>query len=395
MRSFFKSSIIVLMLLPIISGISMRASTLSEILAKFDARTSELDTAEAFYSQDMAIKWFNMAQHKIQSVGNYVERQADYLFDDSSFVYTLPSDFARAKNVLLKANKRWYPATTAPAPEGAANSTQFTISWQAKDTAHLNLILGDLLQVSTDIVYDGDSALYHLPQSTRRVLGVMVWADDEWHTAVPMYPFRPDTMVYQFFVAFENTDTAALFMHDILGENQTDVLFDVDSVSYDLPTNFRRLSAVMVRAFGTWYNAFPNPYFTVDTNIFQYFVAMHDPASAVLYAKNPEGGQLVSDGDTVRIFYEGLSLADGDTLRVVYLRRLQDGDSLRVTYWPKLIEVDSLDSLCRISDAYEVYIIEEMLSYYEQAKRNYQAQQLIWQESRTDMGILKTGGKDE
>jgi hypothetical protein len=141
---------------------------------------------------------------------------------------------------------------------------------------------------------------------------------------------------------------------------KTDIVYGADT-AYPLPADFISKRGDVLGyslSYERWTVLFENYQFKLDTNVFQYYIEWHHPDSAFIYFKNPVGSNEIEIDDTVRIYYDA-----------------------------RTTDLSSLTDTINIPGQLEPFIIEEMLAYYEQAMKNYQALQLIWQMARTDMGF--------
>jgi len=141
-------------------------------------------------------------------------------------------------------------------------------------------------------------------------------------------------------------------------KKSTDVICSNDSNSYGLPLAFRRLDGIVVFAMNEgfkWTKVFNNPFFMVDTTVYQYYISWSHPDSAKIYFK----------GD----FWEG--------------------DTIRVSYTGDAADLDTLTDTCEVPTDLQTFIIEEAIANYERAKRNHQVQWQTQTQVRRDMGILK------
>lgn len=141
-------------------------------------------------------------------------------------------------------------------------------------------------------------------------------------------------------------------------KKSTDVIHSEDSNSYGLPLAFRRLDGIAVHATNEgfkWTKVFNNPFFMIDTTVYQYYIGWSHP-------------------DSARIYFKG-AFWKGDTIRVSYI-----GDAA---------DLDSLTAVCEVPTDLQTFIIEEAIANYERAKRNHQVQRQTQIQVRMDMGILK------
>lgn len=165
-----------------------------------------------------------------------------------------------------------------------------------------------------------------------------------------------------------------------------DVVYNSDSITYALPTDFKTTRGILTWMEGIWGPFVFNPMFGLDTVGVNGFVEWEHPNQATLYL---QGGDAY-DGDTIRVFYNG-DAPDMDVYRSLFF-----DDTSGVTYTS--IDTSGCDGACDsvwypdscyVPDDLHVFIIEEAISYQEQAKRAFQQAQLIRQEVRLDLGIVK------
>lgn len=133
-----------------------------------------------------------------------------------------------------------------------------------------------------------------------------------------------------------------------------DILYNFDSVTYRLPASFKALNGAIRRTKGQWARLLYNDNFKKDTSANHYFIQFKAVDTALLYL----GGSYWNDGDTARIFYQG-------------------------TATPMTTDT----STCLVSRDLQVFIIEEAVSMYEQAKRSFQSMALVRGQVRQDMGF--------
>ncbi len=138
-----------------------------------------------------------------------------------------------------------------------------------------------------------------------------------------------------------------------------DIAYSPDSMKYSLPTDFKRCSMVVAYDGEQWHAAVNNPGFITDVDKYQYFIWWENADQAELYLK---GSYFYTD----------------QTVRIHYLARAPNMDA----------RTDS----CYVPDDLHVFIIEEAVSYYEQAKKNHAVFQLLNAIVRQDMGIKVSAG---
>jgi hypothetical protein len=143
---------------------------------------------------------------------------------------------------------------------------------------------------------------------------------------------------------------------------QVDFTYSNDSVKYALPSDFIRVEDVVFSDIvsdegdSAWFAVLYNPGFKKDTVVRTYDIKHEHPNQAELYLR---GTHFYAD-QIVRVFY------------------LSDPPAM----------VARTDS-CHVPTRFHGEIIEEAISYYEKAKRDHAAYQLMNQTVRLDLGILK------
>lgn len=141
-------------------------------------------------------------------------------------------------------------------------------------------------------------------------------------------------------------------------KKSTDVICSDDSNSYGLPLTFRRLDGIAVFAMNenfNWTKVFNNPFFMIDTTVYQYYISWSHPDSARIYFK----------GD----FWEG--------------------DTIRVSYTGDASDLDTLTDTCEVPTDLQAFIIEEAIANYYRSRKNFTAQQQSQNQTRLDMGLIK------
>lgn len=164
------------------------------------------------------------------------------------------------------------------------------------------------------------------------------------------------------------TDTAAMLwlnlsQHKVVTmagylPKSTDISKVYDSTIYPLPGDFHALNqpgAVLAWDGYQWLPVFFNPGLAVDTNAANFDLVWQH-------------------ADSAYIILRGRFLTGGQTIKVEYFARAPD----------MVARTDS----CYVPSHLHVYIIEEAISYYERAKRNYAGYQLLNQVVRIDLGVL-------
>lgn len=133
-----------------------------------------------------------------------------------------------------------------------------------------------------------------------------------------------------------------------------DVVVSLDSLSLALPADFRSIhqNGAVLRKVGIWSRCLNNPGFMVDTNVVNYFVGWAMEDSARFYVK---GGILMTN-DTIRVFYYAFAT-----------------------------DMLATDSVCHVPSDMQTDIVEEAMGYVEQARKRYDAQQIIKGQVRSDM----------
>ena len=134
-----------------------------------------------------------------------------------------------------------------------------------------------------------------------------------------------------------------------------DIIYSRDSSSYRLDAAFKYETGVILRTAELWEAVLLNVNFQSDIDRFSYQIKFHTTDTAHLYIQ----GRDIYAGDTIRVFY--------------------NGTATRLT----------LDTTtCDVSRDLQVRIIEEAIIMYEEAKRSWTSQQLLWQQLRIDMGVV-------
>lgn len=137
---------------------------------------------------------------------------------------------------------------------------------------------------------------------------------------------------------------------------QQDIIVNLDSLSYRLDGTFKYETGVVVRYNGEWRGVARNDAFAHDTSMWNYSIRFKHADSALLYLR----GTSFSDGDTVRVFYNGRAP-----------RMNQGSDSCYVPY------------------DHHPDIYTEAMGIWLRAKQNYQGAAAMWQQVRIDVGAIK------
>lgn len=383
-------------LIILISCISVSATSLSDLIIEFRERVGEPDSSESFFSDSTVEIWLNMAQYKIMTVGNLYEKYSVYEYNQGDGHISLPSDLRKLKEVWINLedtlNRKWY----GPYPPLSVNpydsiNIQFSVRWLTAAVPELIIKPGNVCATFTDISYHSDSVAYSIPADFNSVSAVTVRQRAEWNPVVNNLGFVIDTNLFQYFIAWDDVDTARFYFHDMYKPRHISIIYNSDSIKYTLPVNFRILRGVaFYSSFNEgWSQALENPYFSKDTTATTYFIDYPNPDTAWMYFESQE----VTDGDTIRVWYDGLSMANNDTIRIFYNRMIVSGDSVKVVYFATPGSLDDDSTTFRID--YDPFIIEEAMLYYEQAKQNFQASQAIWQQIRIDLGLLRPQGEPQ
>lgn len=128
---------------------------------------------------------------------------------------------------------------------------------------------------------------------------------------------------------------------------------------YSLPSTYKYLddkNGVLLRSADDWIPMLFNPGFLKDTTAPNYTVAF-------------------VGGDTAKLYLSGVGFAEDDTVAVHYF-----GAATPLT---------TGSQECDFPNDQEVFLIDEALLLYEQAKRDWGAYQLLYQSQRQDMGVEK------
>ncbi len=208
MRKFIYTA--TLLFLIVLINLPVQSSTLAELLAKFDARSGEIDTSEASYSQAVATIWINLAAHRVMKIGGYLERRQDYVFDRDSSRYVLPSDFKVMKGIMLKSqfSAQWQSVYNNPLFTTLdSNLMQYTLSWVDEDSAEIHLKFGITGTSQYDIEYSSDSTIYAMPSDFERIVEVLVLSEGIWERALLNPYFVIDTTANSYFNIKQSNDT--------------------------------------------------------------------------------------------------------------------------------------------------------------------------------------------
>lgn len=228
--------------------------------------------------------------------------------------------------------------------------------------------LAGFIENVKDTIYPSAGNHIYVPSAGRGIRSVLIKTDGIWYN---ISTTNPDPTVLQYEFIRDSDDSGHIFL-DVGGyvSRYTDKIFDIDSTRYLLPAHTREISGAMVYTGEQWETVILNPYFTVDTSSYQYFVGRANKDTAWLYLRAT--GNLV-DGDTVRVFYTAGVTA---------------GDSVKIVYYAAPEHMTS-STECDLPDDLEVFVVEEAIGMYEQARKNAAAQQATYQGVRMDLGLYK------
>lgn len=233
-------------------------------------------------------------------------------------------------------------------------------------------LMTGLLQRYTQFEFSRDSGYYDLPSDFSRIKGVLIKSKGQWYTVFDDPQFMlSDTSKMRYSISWKNKYDAEIHLaFGNLVYDQADFSYSPDSVTYDLPDDFRQHIGVMVYRTGLWLEAFQNPYFAIDSGAPSYFTVPDDSVGGTLYFRSKH-------------------MIYGDTVRVFYWRTAKTGDSIRVLYFARAEWMDDLSDTTEYPPENEPFVIEEAVKYYYQALRAFNVVQALFQQSRIDMGILK------
>jgi hypothetical protein len=144
--------------------------------------------------------------------------------------------------------------------------------------------------------------------------------------------------------------------------NYTTITYSTDSTKYSLPAGVKVVNGVTVLDEGVEHPVLPNPYFMVDTSAFSFYITWNTPDTAELRLKSPN-------------FYEG------QVVTVHY-----NGDAA---------DLITASTVCEVPSNLHVFIVEEAISYYEEAKRNFAGFQLLNAIVRRDLGVGREAPNDK
>ena len=250
-----------------------------------------------------------------------------------------------------------------------------TVKIWANMAYHKTSKLGGFIEKRQDYYFGRDTAQYVLPSDFRNIKGIMYNSQykAEWQTIFnnPLMA-QPDTNVMQYAISRVDKDTAEIHLRfGVVGNSETDILYNEDSLKYLLPDDYlKMIQAVVISEGGMFQESVLNPFFFADTNVNSYFDYKRDDDSSWLY-------------------FKGGSVADDDTIRVFYQRTAIDGDSIRVLYYGSATDMVAVSDTTDITEDMEVFIIDEMIAYYELYLDDFQAYLNLIQMNRQDMGIEK------
>lgn len=239
-------------------------------------------------------------------------------------------------------------------------------------------ILAGYLPNDTNILYTGGLTEFSLPSNLRTLRSVIVKSRGRFYSIFHNPDFAIDTPIIQYTWEWEDEDTPLLIIK--LGgfqDVQYTFLYSSDSSRYDLPENFRNITAALYsRSTSAGFRRiFPNPSFLIDTNIVSYSIHWKNRDTALFYlSQNAELKTL----DSISIFYQ---------------RTLESGDTVRILYSGIPTEMALSTTECQLPDDLEEFVVEEAIGYYFTYKMNEPIAQAWWQKVRIDMGILRPGGE--
>lgn len=177
-----------------------KAQTLQGLLDKYNAVLAEPDSAEAYLSDSLKKVLVNLAQQKVSLMTGLLQRYTQFAFSRDSGYYDLPGDFSRIKGVLIKSKGQWYTVFDDPMFKlDDTSKMRFSISWENKYDAEINIAFGNLIYDQTDFLYSPDSVAYDLPDDFRQEIGVMVDRGGFWFQAIENPYLAVDTGVPSYF----------------------------------------------------------------------------------------------------------------------------------------------------------------------------------------------------
>lgn len=140
-------------------------------------------------------------------------------------------------------------------------------------------------------------------------------------------------------------------------KKQTDITYSKDdTLGHVLPSDFRYVDQVIYLDGRQWETVINNPGFFHDTSTNQFTIKWQN-------------------ADTARIYFKGTNFWEDKRVRLFYLG-VADG-----------MTADSTE--CEAQDDVEGFIVEEAFVYYLQSLKMYQAAQVVRQNIREDMGLIK------
>jgi len=241
----------------------------------------------------------------------------------------------------------------------------------------LNLSQRKIARLNNYIVKEWDtvfavSGQYGLPNDAVSLINVKLFAKQQWGD----YANGVDSGVLPWQLVRDSNAVRAYLADVAIDPTYVDIVTSNDSLSYRLPRDFRRMMFAMGRSGARWKAMAQNPGFLIDTNVTSYFVAQSEVDSADLYVQS---GQFMNDNDTIRVFYlrsPSPSVVAGTwAVKFIYAG------------WPSEMTTDSTE--CELADGLEVFVVETATEYYLRYLKDYQRAQLVWQQVRMDMGVLK------
>ena len=223
----------------------------------------------------------------------------------------------------------------------------------------------------TGLSYHPDTNMFEIP-ATREVRSVHAKVGTRWYD-ITGDPQALDMSVVRSDSALTSGGTAqwSRVYLQIGGfvPRVVDVAWHEDSVSYKLPSDFRKMDGMMVRSNGKWgdLTVMLNPLFLEDNDVVSYFVGQTHIDTASLYVRTKD-------------------LVEDDTMRVFYLAGPVAGDSVRISYFSQFTPMSADSVECLIDDDMEGFVIEEAVRYYFDAIRNWNGSQIMQQDVRQDIG---------
>jgi len=207
---------ILLIFILILSACTIQATTLQELIDKFRIRTAETDTTESVISNLSLTVMLNLSLQKIVPMAGYIERTQKYAFSRDSSYYVLPSNFKRAKNLMLLSDSKWYAILPNVTQTEKSPVSKYSIAWINPDSAELRITLGEVVSTHTDLVYNEDSAYYTLPPDYMKYVYATHFSNStyRWHAIYENIGFQKDTTVKNGYVFEKTPDTALYYYKD-------------------------------------------------------------------------------------------------------------------------------------------------------------------------------------